>query len=952
MTRRVIGLLGLFACSGGVTAGVLSEKEFLDPPALNRPACYGFIMPLGTVPDDALVRDMEEFKEKGITAVLLYFPYVGTKVVRSGKKLVYGEIEHQIEEKSADYLGQGVITEEVRSGNAQWSDGWKRTVKLAAKEGGRLGLDVGISVGGVGCELGGLPVEYAEKTIVWSCSTAKGGAVADINLPISKDAIREKNGTPLFYRDIAVMAVPANRVVQPEQVFNLSDRMDAAGKVDWKAPEGEWTVLRFGYTAPPSHYGKMLDHLSAEAMDKKWEVTMAKLLKDMTPEERKGLKFVECDSYEGGKQTWTPKFAEEFKRRRGYDIKQWMPVLAGVVIGDKRKSACFQRDYGLTISDLYADNHYARHTTLARAEGLKFYSEAAGPNQKQTDMLKSLSRCDVSMGEFWMPGTHRGVSDDTRFLLRDAAAAAHGYGTGDVFCEAFTGGNDPWRESPFRMKPCGDQAFCDGMTRPCIHGGTISIWPDAKPGLVYWAGVYCNRNTTWWNHVKPYFDYLGRCSYMLRKGVFAPDVAYYTGEGIGRSVYRKAVGPKLGGRHDYDRVNTEILDRMSVRDSRIVLPDGLSYRLLVLAMEEPLRINALRKIVSLVEEGAIVLGSRPVEPYGLLDDPVEFAALADRVWGAGKLEASGSRKVGKGRVVWGKPVLQALADDDVQPDFECSGVSSNGVIDWIHRKAGDSDIYFVCSRWAPVEQVECAFRGSGRIPELWDPVTGLTCEAKAFRQDNGRTIVPLRFDPCGSVFVVFRKPVTRTALKGKNWREYRSLLEIEGPWEVQFDEKWFYDQKSEAGGQETARAVFDKLEDWAKRPDEAIRYYSGSATYRKTFNIEPEVYNLKSALYLDLGKVEVVAEVRLNGKYLGKLWTRPFMVDVADSIRAGENHLEVQVANLWPNRLTGDTFLPKEKRRTRTNMTKYTQSSQLLPSGLIGPVRLMAEELQVTTQSK
>ena len=928
-------LLGLSAVGGISQAEDITTHEFMNPPDAARPAFFAFLMPYGAVPDAVITRDLEEMKAKGATTCLIYSP--GPGGAKRGSKLVYGETENRVE-KTTEYNGRGAIADDPGGAHSKgggggsdewrkkmWSDEWRKTIRCAAREAGRLGLELGLSIGNIGCTLEALPLEYGEQSLLYSATEVKGAAKADVALPLAPKVPRQKDGTPLFYRDITVLALPARGDVTPAQVVDLSGKMDATGHLDWDAPGGDWVILRFGHACTNP---KTIDHLSAGALDKKWEVTTGRLLQEMTPEERRGLKFLECDSYEGGRQTWTARFAEEFRRLRGYDIRPWLPVLAGRTVGDARQSACFQRDYQLTISDLYAENHYARHTALAKASGLKFYAEAAGPHQAQADLLKSISRCDVSMGEFWMPGTHRGVADASRFLLRDAAAAAHGYGMKDVFCEAFTGGNDPWRESPFTMKPCGDQAFCDGLTRPCIHGYTISPWLEGAPGVVYWAGTYFNRHITWWDQAPAYLTYLARCSYLLRQGVFAADVAYYTVDGIGKPVSRKAAYGELAGRYDYDRTNSEILlTRMSVKDGRIVLPDGLSYRLLVLAANEALPVEVLRKLAAMVKAGATIVGTRPPGPYGMTDDPAEFTALADQLWGAGQPGLAGEKSLGKGRVVWGRPVLQLLHEDGVPPDVEFAGVSPKGVLDWIHRKTGEGDLYFVCSRWQPVEQVECTFRVSDKIPELWDPVTGKVREAGAFRQEHGRTIVPLRFDPCGSLFVLFRKPTAETVRKGINWLELKPLLEIAGPWTVGFDPKW--------GG--PPEAHFATLADWTTRAEDGIKYYSGKATYRNTFALSVLP---KSTTYLDLGTVREVAAVRLNGKELGVLWTKPFRVDITAALQPGANRLEIDVVNLWPNRLTGDTFLPKEKRFTRTNMAKYTQASQLLPSGLLGPVTL------------
>lgn len=940
MKRRFHTLL--LVCCAFVTTAARAEdldQGFAAPPASDRPAVYGWIWQW-EYPKEVLTHDLEEMKAQGVSSCLLYYG-CGLGVTR-GKKLVYGETENRIV-PTDEYDGPGAsAAPAMEPPNAKpWSAPWCRAVKHLAAEAARLKIDLGVTIGPAGCYRETLSDEYGAQKLVYSATAVQGGTRVEIVLPLSeKVLLRKDKKAPRFYRDIAVLAIPTQGTIALESVVDLARKMDAGGKLVWDVPAGQWSVLRFGHSATGTW---ALDHLSIEAFDRRWEQTILPLVRGMNDAERAGLRFIECDSYEGGAETWTARFPEEFRRRRGYDILPWLPALAGRVIGDKGQSARFERDYRLTISDLFADNHYARHTARAKEAGLRFCAEAAGPWQSQTDVLKSLARCDVAMGEFWMPGTHRGTGDSRRFLLRDAAAATHGYGTGEVFCEAFTAGHDAWEESPFRMKPCADQAYCDGLTRPCIHGYSLSPWTNGEPGVVYAVGVYVNRHVTWWPQSHAFFDYLARCSFLSRQGLFVADVAYFTGESIGRQYPRKesldALIPpnsRSRGPYDYDHVNSEILlTRMSVRDGRIVLPDGMAYRLLLLDDHEALSVPVLRKIAAMVEEGATVSGTPPREPFGLKDDPQESAALIARLWGPKKDEKSGEHALGKGKVIWGKPALQVLADLGVSPDFECRGVSPQGRIDWIHRQTADADIYYVASLWQPVEQIECVFRVSGKAPELWDPVTGATREAGNFHLENGHTVVPLRLDACGSVFVVFRKPTSATNRAGKNWHEYHSLQQIDGPWTVRFNPEWFYPKPA---GVEDARMVFEKLDDWTQHHEPAVKYYSGRAVYEK----ECRIATVPSGgrLFLDLGSVNNLADARVNGRDLGVLWMPPFRIDVTDAIHAGVNHLEIGVVNLWPNRLTGDTFLPEAQRRTRTNMVKYTQSSQLLPSGLLGPVAI------------
>jgi hypothetical protein len=258
-------------------------------------------------------------------------------------------------------------------------------------------------------------------------------------------------------------------------------------------------------------------------------------------------------------------------------------------------------------------------------------------------------------------------------------------------------------------------------------------------------------------------------------------------------------------------------------------------------------------------------------------------------------------------------------------------LSDRGTIDWIHRRSTNADIYFVASRWDAEEKIAATFRVARRQPELWDPVTGEIRDARSFTQQEGRTTVPLEFGPRGSVFVVFRKTIPLSA-KGKtqsNYPEFHELKELKGPWQVAFDPKW--------GG--PASVTFDSLVDWTKRPEWEIQHYSGAARYSKSFTLE-DAPKAGERVMLDLGEVHEVASVRLNGKDVGVVWTKPARIDITKFVRVGENALEIKIVNLWPNRLIGDAGLPPEKRLTETNVHKFSEKTPLYPSGLDGPVVL------------
>jgi hypothetical protein len=344
----------------------------------------------------------------------------------------------------------------------------------------------------------------------------------------------------------------------------------------------------------------------------------------------------------------------------------------------------------------------------------------------------------------------------------------------------------------------------------------------------------------------------------------------------------------------------------------------------------------LKKVHELVKNGATVLGSKPERTVSLVGYPQcdrDFKRLADEAWGPNAGQA-GDRRFGKGRILWGITTREFFRRDGLAPDFEVSQATPQSSFDYIHRTLDGTDYYFVSSQNREPQKAELAFRVSGRRPELWDPMTGRTRDATAFIQKDGRTVLPLEFDPYGSVFVVFRKPIA-AAEKGagiSNGSSAETFTEIIGPWDVRFDPKW--------GGPEHVR--FDRLTSWIARPEEGLRFYSGKAVYRTQFDISaPRAGVVKLAL--DLGDVRDVgiARVTLNGRDLGIVWAPPFRVELADTLKAQGNVLEVEVANSWRNRLVGDRDLPEAKRFTRTNIT-IRKEWGLLDSGLLGPIRILA----------
>ncbi len=929
------------AVSAGEPANL--DQGFARPPASAQPWVFWMWLRVDTTPA-AITKDLEEMHAKGIAGAILYDSGVGGGLEIAGKMVLDGKGYRVV--KTSDYAG-GHIDPIDRPALSSWTPHARELVRFAAKEAGRLGIKLVVTVGLAGTS-GPIAPEYGQQMLVWSATSVNGSQTYDAQLPVPDSEVpstlanpnhkpaapTKKPQPPRAKRQfpntqpIAVLAVPAKGNFLPTDVIDLSDKTDGAGRLHWEAPPGAWKILRFAYapTGARNVWGTYTDCMSTEAMDKTWASTIGQMLKEMSPAERLGLYGLEDDSWESGPTTWTKLFPDEFKKLRGYDLIRWLPALASEKMGEA-ESAGVKRDYYRTIADLVAKNHYARLGELARQNGLVAFGEPAGPNTSQLDLMKDCSGVDIAMGEYWVPSVHR-PTPPRRFMLRAAASANHLYGKRLTPCESLTSVGPFWEESFFDLKNTADQAFCDGCNLVVIHNWSHSPSVTAKPGYAYFAGTLYSRTTTWWEQTPAFNAYLGRCSFLLQQGLFVADALYYRGDAIGQGEQMKSRPALPAEGYDHDNCNLDaLLTRVSVKNSRLVLPDGMSYRLLVLPNNSPMPLAALEKIAALVQAGATVVGPRPSGMAGIATQPdaaTKFSALAAKLW---------DKANGKSLIEADLPPADALRELHVPPDVEFSGLSPAGELDWIHRRTDDAEIYFVASRWDAPEKVAGTFRVTGKQPELWNPVTGEIRDALAFTQKDGRTTVPLEFAPRGSVFVVFRKPVASGMYAGvkSNYPKIMPLFELTGAWEVSFDPKW--------GGPE--KITFDSLTDWTKRSEDGIKYYSGTAVYRKKFNLAALPVGQK--LLLDLGEVHEEAVVKLNGVDLGVVWTKPARVDISAAARMGENDLEITVVNLWPNRLIGDASLPPAKRFTETNIRKFVTTTPLLPSGLLGPVAILKQ---------
>jgi hypothetical protein len=734
-----------------------------------------------------------------------------------------------------------------------------------------------------------------------------------------------------------------------EEVVNLTSNLAEDGTLTWDVPAGEWTIVRSGHTttghrvsfAPKGGGGLEKDWLSREAADLHFKNMTQVILEDSAEHVGSTIKYFYDDSWEAGMPNWTPALIDEFKKYRGYDPSPYLPVLAGYTVGNLDVSDRFLYDYRKTIADCLADNHYGHLTKLANERGMMTHNQGGGPCSgylMTMDALKNLGRSTVPMGEFWYSGQMKEGNLQNK-AGKQAASAAHIYGKRWVKGEAFTSIGPHWEESPQSLKPTADIAFCEGFNRFTFHTYTSSRPEDGKPGYEYFAGTHFNRNITWWDQMPAWTEFIARSQWMLSRGLFVADVCFYNGDWAPNYVEPKRVYPELGPGYDYDFCNAEVLlTRMSVKDGRIVLPDGMSYKVLSLPDRDFMPLEVLQKIQELVRDGATVVGPKPVRDPGLKDYPArdnEVKKLADEIWGDCDGVNVKEHRYGKGRVIWGTPLREVLTADGIGPAFSYESGRKDSFVDFIHRRDGDAEIYYIANRLNREEQITAQFRVVGRQPELWDPVTGVIRDAVAFKQLDGVTEVPLDLAQHGSVFVVFRNKigpdVQGTATSNQQTSEL--VAELGPKWKVTFDPEW--------GGPGTVE--FDTLSDWTKSTDEGIRYYSGTAVYEHPKFDLPAGTDLKDGerIFLDLGDVREVAEVFVNGKAVGTAWTRPFQVDITEALKPEGNQIEIHVVNLWPNRLIYEDGLSEDQRLTNTNVSKFKKEMQPYTSGLLGPVRIL-----------
>jgi hypothetical protein len=827
-------------------------------------------------------------------------------------------------------------------------------------------------------------LNYYKDVVVLAFPSTKGeGRIADIDEKslvyrapyTSAPGVKPYLPAPAEYKENPIDDI------NPNQIIDITDKLGKDGTLNWTVPKGNWTIMRFGLRnngavtrpAPVPGLGFEIDKFDTTHFNSHFEKYIGQLVAKVGSKKEGisgGWTMIHIDSWEMGAQNWSDHFREEFIKRRHYDPLPYLPAYAGKIVGSRETSERFLWDVRQTSMELVLENHAKHFKDLGRRNGFTLSIEPYDMNPTADLNLGAVA--DVPMCEFWT----KGLGFNSSFSCFESTSIAHIYGKSVVGAEAFTAdNNEKWMMYPGNVKNQGDWAFCMGINKFVYHTFAHKPWGRKYlPGMTMGPyGVHWDRGQTWWTMASAYHRYITRCQYILRQGTYVADILYLTPEGaphVFRPPHSALEGdevlPDKRG-YSFDGCSPmALIERADVKDHQIVFPNGTSYRLLVMPDFKTMTPELLQKIEYLLKKGATVVGAPPLKSPSLVGFPEcdkTIQVLSRQIWGT--LEIPKDEKeitYGQGKIYLGGIYTQ-VDSTELFPNYQATSAilkkmgvtedfSSTGEIRYTHRIVDGKNVYFVSNRTDSLVHTICTFRDGTGIPELWNPVSGEMRPLPEYSVNNKKIILPMTFDKAQSYFVVFdNEKKTAAAINDKkvNFPILKQAATLNGSWDLTFDPKW--------GAPE--HVTFDELIDWSKHQDPGIRYYSGKATYRKTFSFSAQ-NNGKSKFYLDLGKVNNIAHVKLNGSDLGIIWTSPWRIDITEALKASNNELEIEVANLWANRMIGDEqlaydgvengqwpeWLTGNKPRVSGRFTFvpwrfYDKNAPLQSSGLLGPVTIL-----------
>ncbi|MBB5394085.1 glycosyl hydrolase [Mucilaginibacter sp. AK015] len=719
-------------------------------------------------------------------------------------------------------------------------------------------------------------------------------------------------------------------IIDPAKVIDISKFMMADGALTWQVPAGNWIIERTGMSptnvtnGPASAQGTGLetDKMSKEHIAAHFDAYLGEIIKRIPAADRRTWKVTVADSYETGGQNWTDGMIQKFESIYGYNPTPYIPALQGKVVGSEDQSDRFLWDLRRFVADRIAYDYVGGLRDISHQHGLTTWLENYGHWGFPGEFLQYGGQSDEVGGEFWNEGMLGDIEN------RAASSAAHIYGKTKVSAESFTCAGGPYARYPALLKQRADRFFTEGINNTLMHVYISQPYEDKAPGISAFFGTEFNRLNTWFYDMDIFLKYIKRCNMMLQQGKYVADVAYFISEDAPKMTGTQ--DPELPQGYSFDYINGEVIKtRLSVKNGKLVLPDGMQYSILVLPQLTTMRPELLLKIKELVRQGAVVLGPKPVTSPSLQNYPAadaQLSKLANELWGNINGTSIKTNRVGKGMVISNMQLQEALDLIKVIPDAR---ITENKSTLFIHRKVVDGSIYFISNQENKTVKIAPQFRVTGKRPELWDAVSGSVRELPQYTQTAGVTTVPLELAPSESAFIIFRQDAQTSVSTTPNYPVPVQIKAINKPWAVKFDSKMRGPVNP---------VISNTLSDWSVNPNDSIRYYSGTAFYNNTFTLTAIKKDQK--VFIDLGVAKAIAKVKVNGVTVGGAWTAPYKVDVTAAVKSGENKLEIKVVNTWVNRLIGDSKLPASARKTWLSNQRFHPTDKLESSGLLGPVRV------------
>ncbi len=745
--------------------------------------------------------------------------------------------------------------------------------------------------------------------------------------------------TPLPYWDAYLWPDQAEiddseTVVRADDIIDLSNQITSDGTLSWDVPAGEWIIMRTGMTptkvtnapASPEGTGLEIDKMSKEHIQSHFDAFIGQIIKRIPEKDRKCFKVVVQDSYETGGQNFTDGFIKDFKQRYNYDPTPFLPTYYGYVVNNEKESDRFLWDMRRFVADKVAYDYVGGLRDASHKYGLKTWLENYGHWGFPSEFLMYGGQSDEIGGEFWSEGDLGNIEN------RAATSAGHIYGKSKISAESNTAGGPAYSRYPAMMKQRNDRFFAEGINNTLLHVYISQPYEDKNPGVNAWFGNEFDRKNTWFSQLDVYIQYLKRVNYMLQQGLNVADAAYFIGEDTPKMT--GIVDPSLPIGYQFDYINAEVIEKyMTVKNGLLTLPHGTQYKILVLPKQETMRPELLKKIEQLILAGGVVMGPAPKRSPSLENQPEADKIVQDlskKLWDNVDGVTVKYRKAGKGMILNGMTMEDAFKLINCVPDCK---LPEDNTIHYGHRTLKNgTEIYFISNQTNEQKVIYPEFRVRGLQPELWDATNGNTRKLKAYESFGQSTKVPIKLAPFEGAFIVFRGKISKTDVSTNievNYPDMQLISNISSNWKITFD-------PSQRGP--VKPILIDTLKDWTTFSDDLIKYYSGTAVYENTFNIDSDIKD--SDIIMDLGNLTAMGKVYINDEYAGGVWTQPYRLNISKLVKPGTNTLKIEIVNNWMNRIIGDQQLPKNQRKTWSFVNPYNAQSKLQPSGLFGPVNV------------